>query len=425
MRRVRRFQRVETIPCVLRATRQDCYASIELTLWILSILILVVFGLALRKATHPSAVLVPPRGGSRRAQRRPDATDLKKIRRDRGAASPSERKARDEPNLPRLDQEDDEVEITVVTASPASLRPPGLLSPSQPPPSEPPAQSSRIDLTYEDEADIEEITSPVARILVSAEGQSDGGKVRRRNEDSYLVLQERSLYVVADGMGGYAGGDVASALAVETIGQAFDANTFVGKTESNENVPKRGRDVARAILMANQAILSRAEAEPALVHMGTTVVVARFSPNKQRVYIGHVGDSRCYRLRREALKQLTTDHTFKGLGLKGPGSEHLYQAVGIKPRVRIDVVIDKPQVDDVYLLCTDGLSKMASDDDIRDILLDEPDLEAAVYGLIELANDRGGKDNVTVVLIKVLERPVRSPATGPAYPHPHDASSNG
>jgi serine/threonine protein phosphatase PrpC len=302
------------------------------------------------------------------------------------------------------DGDDDEVEVTVVTASPMSRRPPPGGNASEPPPSEAPNQPSKIDLTYEDEADIEEITSPVARILVSAEGQSDGGKVRRRNEDSFLVLPERSLFVVADGMGGYAGGDVASALAVETIGGAFEANSFAGKTESAENVPRRGREMACAILMANQAILNRAASEPALEHMGTTVVAARFSPNKQRVYVGHVGDSRCYRARRGVMKQLTTDHTFVGLGLKGPGAENLYQAVGIKPRIRIDVVVDKPQPDDVYLLCTDGLSKMATDDQILDIILDEPDLEAAVYSLIELANDRGGKDNVTVILVKVLER---------------------
>jgi protein phosphatase len=138
--------------------------------------------------------------------------------------------------------------------------------------------------------------------------------------------------------------------------------------------------------------------------MGTTVVAARFSPNKQRVYIGHVGDSRCYRLRGNSIKQLTTDHTFRGLGIEGPGSQHLYQAVGIKRRISIDVVVDKPRPSDIYLLCSDGLSKMVSDEEIRDVIVNEPDLEAAVYGLIEVANDRGGKDNITVILVKVLEK---------------------
>jgi protein phosphatase len=217
-------------------------------------------------------------------------------------------------------------------------------------------------------------------------------------------MPERSLFVVADGMGGYAGGDVASALAVGAIGYAFETNTFEGKTECEQDVPRRGRELACAVQMANQAILARAEADNKLEGMGTTVVAARFSPNKQRAYIVHVGDSRCYRVRGRSLKQLTTDHTFLGLGLRGPGSQHLYQAVGIKRRFTIDILVDKPRPNDIYLLCTDGLSKMVHDNDIRDIIHNEADLEAAVYGLIEAANDRGGKDNITVILIKVLEK---------------------
>jgi len=262
----------------------------------------------------------------------------------------------------------------------------------------------RVEVIYEDEADVEEITQPIARFLVTAEGQSDGGRIRRRNEDNFLIVTERSLFVVADGMGGYAGGDVASALAVETVGYAFETKIFEGKTESEQELPRRGREMACAIQMANQAILARADADKQLEQMGTTIVAARFSPNKQRAYIGQVGDSRCYRVRGRSIKQLTTDHTFEGLGLKGPGSQHLYQALGIKRRITIDIVVDKPRLGDIYVLCTDGLSKMVSDEEIRDVIYDEPDLEAAVYGLIEAANDRGGKDNITVILVKVLAK---------------------
>jgi protein phosphatase len=306
-------------------------------------------------------------------------------------------------NLPKLHDEEDEVEVTLVTASPMSLQPPRHDT-SIPPASVPPERPPRVEVIYEDEADVEEPTYPFARILVTAEGQSDGGRIRRRNEDNFLVMPERSLFVVADGMGGYAGGDVASALAVEAMGYAFETNTFEGKTESEQDVPRRGREMACAIQMANQAILARAEADKQLEGMGTTVVAARFSPNKQRVYIGQVGDSRCYRVRGHSIKQLTTDHTFRGLGLEGPGSQHLYQAVGIKRRIKISVVVDKPRPSDIYLLCSDGLSNMVRDNEIRDVILEEPDLEAAVYGLIEIANDRGGKDNITVILVKVLEK---------------------
>jgi protein phosphatase len=91
------------------------------------------------------------------------------------------------------------------------------------------------------------------------------------------------------------------------------------------------------------------------------------------------------------------------LGYTGPGSGDLFQAVGVKPKMMIDLVVDKPQVGDIYMLCSDGLSKMAKDDQIRQIIAEEGklDLESAVYGLIELANDRGGKDNVTVILVRV------------------------
>jgi protein phosphatase len=349
---------------------------------------------AVREAQPPAAGAVgrgPPRAAAVRSVSRSVPSSLPPTHPER---------------LPKLrdeDDEEDEVEVTLVTASPVSLAP-ARHDTSVPPPSVAPERPPRVEVVYEDEADIEETTYPVARILVTAEGQSDGGRIRRRNEDSFLVMPERSLFVVADGMGGYAGGDVASAVAVEAIGYAFETNTFEGRTESEQDVPRRGREMACAIQMANQAILARIDADKQLEGMGTTVIAARFSPNKQRVYIGQVGDSRCYRVRGDAIKQLTTDHTFLGLGLKGPGAERLYQAVGIRRRISISIVVDKPRPNDTYVLCTDGLSNMVRDDDIRDVVQHEPDLEAAVYSLIELANDRGGKDNITVILVKVLAK---------------------
>ena len=133
--------------------------------------------------------------------------------------------------------DEDEVEITVVTASP-STDDAGIPIEEGPPTSETPTSdgaASKIEMIYEDEADVDEIASPIARILVHASGQSDGGKVRRRNEDSFLVLPERSLFAVADGMGGHAGGDVASKLAVETLRRAF------GTKARSTVAPKRRR----------------------------------------------------------------------------------------------------------------------------------------------------------------------------------------
>jgi protein phosphatase len=261
-----------------------------------------------------------------------------------------------------------------------------------------------VKVIYEEEADVEEVTSPHARILISANAASDPGKRRPRNEDSLLVLPERSLFGVADGMGGYQGGDVASALAVDTIRWAFENNVFEGRTASDASVPRRGRELVCAIQMANQAVLRRAKDAPSLKNMGTTVIMARFSPNKQRVYIGHVGDSRCYRLRGGTLRQLTTDHTLRELGVRGPTSRQLFQAVGLSPTITIDLVVDKPRPKDIYLLCSDGLSKMVPDEPVREILMGEPDLEAAVHTLVETANAQGGRDNITVVLVKIMER---------------------
>jgi protein phosphatase len=263
---------------------------------------------------------------------------------------------------------------------------------------------SRIELSYEEDAEAEEVTAASARILLYAAGDSDQGRVRKRNEDSLLVMPERSLFAVADGMGGHRGGAVASSLAIDALQDAFDREAFEGRVQSTGNVPRRARELAAAVHMTNECVRSMAFADRELSDMGTTLVAARFSPNKQRLYVGHVGDSRCYRLRQGKLRQLTTDHTMASLGVKGPSANHLYQAIGVSPGLAIDLIVDKPQDDDVYVLCSDGLSKMVSDDELRDVLLEHEDLEAALYTLIEAANDRGGNDNVTVIIVKVLAR---------------------
>jgi protein phosphatase len=268
-------------------------------------------------------------------------------------------------------------------------------------------------VAYEDEAEEEETTSPLARILISARGDSDRGQKRRANEDSLLFVPERSLFGVADGMGGYRGGQIASSLAVETLRQSFERHRFIGDLRSDKPIPRRGRELASAVLQANWAVFQASRADESLSQMGTTLVATRFSPNKQRVYITNVGDSRCYRLRGGKLRQLTTDQTMRLVGLHGPGADDLLQAIGVTADLAIDLLVDKPRANDIYLLCSDGLSKMVPDAEIEDLLARESDLEAAVYGLIERANDHGGKDNVTVVLIKVIERAVRAaPALG-------------
>jgi protein phosphatase len=118
------------------------------------------------------------------------------------------------------------------------------------------------------------------------------------------------------------------------------------------------------------------------------------------LYVAHVGDSRIYRLRRGVLRQMTADHTMRDLGVAGEAGTHLSRAVGVWPQVQIDLLLGKPLPDDVYCLCSDGLSKMVSDDDLASVLGSQPP-QIAVERLIDAANANGGKDNVTVIIVRV------------------------
>jgi protein phosphatase len=285
---------------------------------------------------------------------------------------------------------------------------------------------AQVFLLSDDRVEPDEVTLPSVRIVLSASGDSDAGKKRARNEDSFLLSANHSLFAVADGMGGHRGGKEASSLALETLERAFDEVSFDDEFMSDAPLPNRGRELATALVKANDAVLRAARAEPALAEMGTTLVAARFSRKKPRVYIAHVGDSRCYRFRASRLTQLTMDHTMRHLGLQGPHASDLSRAIGIERNVQIDLVVDVPCADDIYLLCSDGLSKMVSDQEIERVLQSASDgdseLEAAVYRLIELANDAGGRDNVTVILVSVdgdLPRDnsagtTRAPLAGPS-----------
>ena len=307
--------------------------------------------------------------------------------------------------LPRVDelQEDSDADLTLITirGSLPSLREVEEAGSRE---ERAPVSASAVPIVVDDDAAADEPTRASPFILVSAAGQTDQGKRRKNNEDSYLVLDEHGLFVVADGMGGYAGGEVASALAVETIEKAFRTQKFDGAPYPN--VPRRGSELSRSIQMANKAIYERAHGDPSLKGMGTTVVAARFSLNKQRLYVGHVGDSRCYRLRDGEMKQITTDHTMAALGFTAAAfANRLNRAVGTSPSVEIDLIIGRPQPNDTYLLCSDGLSKMVPDAELQEILIASKHPKDALATLIERANQKGGHDNITVILVSV-----RSPA---------------
>ena len=187
---------------------------------------------------------------------------------------------------------------------------------------------------------------------------------------------------------------------MKTIGDAFANKEF--EAAPHPNLPLEASELARAIQMANTAIFQQAQGQPDLEGMGTTLVAARFASDKRRMYLGHVGDSRCYRLRDGMMKQITTDHTMADYGVTGPEGSHLSRALGVWPTVPIDLILLEPKLGDLYLICSDGLTKMIPETTIATQLHHEEDLEAAARRLIFFANSNGGKDNITVLLVRVV-----------------------
>ena len=283
-----------------------------------------------------------------------------------------------------------------------SKAPPPTPVPSLPPP--PPAAPRPtipvIREEYLDEGDPTEDTAPNPLILVTAVGRTDPGMKRKHNEDAYLVLDDHHLFVVADGMGRHQAGEVASKLAVSTVERGFTSGDFGPSTFQPEKAKEENR--LRAIFdLANREVYEQSLAVEHYSGMGTTMVALHFSRDKERAAIAHAGDSRCYRLRDAELVQLTTDHTLGAAGIVGPSANVLSRAVGIEENLEPDVMLDRPQPGDTYLICSDGLSRMVSHDKIAAALAKEPDLEAAANGLIDMANKAGGRDNVTVILVRV------------------------
>jgi protein phosphatase len=262
-----------------------------------------------------------------------------------------------------------------------------------------PSITSTTAEVHVDVEEEEEPTGPNALILVTAVGLTDPGLKRKHNEDAYATLEDHHLFVIADGMGRHAAGEIASQLCVDAITEAFNSGNFGPPVEPP--LPRRASRLRSSILLANTRILNAARENDAYAGMGTTVVSAYFSPNNQRVYIGHVGDSRCYRLRSGKFSQLTTDHTLGAAGIQGKSAAVLSRAVGIEDNVEVDVTMESPLPGDIYLLCSDGLSRMIGDEEIQSTLETEKDLQAATKVLIEKANAKGGRDNITTILVRV------------------------
>lgn len=248
--------------------------------------------------------------------------------------------------------------------------------------------------------------------IISA-GKTDTGKARKNNEDSYLVDDGMGLYAVADGIGGHEGGEVASRMAIEGLSQIVrercsgaDDTPAHGLSAKGDTA---GAALSHAFMLVNGKIRQAAAENPALLRMGTTLTAFWF--REKTAHLAHVGDSRAYRLRAGVLAQVTDDHTViadqvrAGLlthkqAQKSPYRHVITRAMGIDPDLVVDNQALEARPDDTFLLCTDGLTEMVDDETIRRILEDASPQEAAER-LVREANDRGGVDNITVVVLKI------------------------
>jgi PPM family protein phosphatase len=253
-----------------------------------------------------------------------------------------------------------------------------------------------------------------------AAGLTNVGMKRTHNEDNHVIVMEENLFVVADGMGGHASGEVASEIAVTSISEFFrttsadEEQTWPYKEEMGLRY-EENRLVA-GIKLANRRIFETAQADVRKRGMGTTIVGALFTSSG--AYVGHCGDSRAYRWRNEKLDQLTEDHSLlnemqRNHKLTPEEIEHFPQknvilrALGMKDTVQVDVSRMEPMTNDIYLLCSDGLSGMIKDEDICEIVtscqrVDANDIDTLCRKLIDTANVNGGTDNVTCIVVKCV-----------------------
>jgi protein phosphatase len=236
---------------------------------------------------------------------------------------------------------------------------------------------------------------------------TDVGRRRESNEDDFLLEAGRGVYAVADGMGGHAAGEIASHLAIDTLREMLGGDGPAGDPMSTEDAAERLRE---AVVEANRRICESIRQHEERRGMGTTVVALVHSG--EDAVVGHVGDSRGYLLRGDELLRMTSDHSWVNeqvkLGLmnddtaqRHPMRNIVTRALGSRPDVAVDLTSVTAQPGDVFLLCSDGLNTMLTDDQIHEILsANRHDPEVACRSLVEAANRHGGEDNVTVVVAR-------------------------
>ena len=257
-----------------------------------------------------------------------------------------------------------------------------------------------------------------ATLEMEFSARSDTGRVRENNEDSFRLAPELNLFVLCDGMGGQASGEVASRLAAETIvAHCRDAEAnpeLPSVDEQIDGASKAANRLASAIRLANRAVHQAAQQNEAQTGMGATVVAVQVAD--ERITIAHVGDSRAYRLRNGELELLTQDHSFiaeqvrHGLMTAEEASQSklqnvLLRALGIEPDVEVEISEELLIEGDAVLLCSDGLTHELSDKQIAATLCEADEAQEAANRLVELANQAGGGDNITVIVLRHAPKP--------------------
>ena len=252
-------------------------------------------------------------------------------------------------------------------------------------------------------------------------GITDVGIARDHNEDAFYLSPQEALCIVADGMGGHRSGEIASNMAIERIKEYY-LNTVIDETEIEsfkafrlfrrkkpENIEERR--LIQGVLYANKSIFQASADNEDYRGMGTTIVAAYFL--EDGAFIAHVGDSRCYRLRKGELVLLTEDHSLANEYIKMgiidkddldsfPYKNVITRALGLSESVEVESHYHTLRDDDIYLFCSDGLTDCVSDKMIAEILVSAPDLATAAGDLVDEANDNGGTDNITVLLTKTV-----------------------
>jgi serine/threonine protein phosphatase PrpC len=257
-------------------------------------------------------------------------------------------------------------------------------------------------------------TMACRRMKIRYAARTDLGMKRGHNEDCYAILEEECLVLVADGMGGHSSGEVASGLATVEIGEFYHRTQEDPDSELPFEMPVELTPVERRLVcgfkLANLRIFEAATADQGRRGMGTTLVAAAVADSQ--VCIAHVGDSRAYRIRGGAITPLTRDHSlleqFKEINPemtkeeqeRFPHKNVITRALGLNESVEVDIKTHDLQESDLYILCSDGLSGMVSDDEMLEVAQESPTIEKAVATLVERANEAGGSDNITVVMLQ-------------------------